>query len=255
MFNRELIFINASDASKVAEQLYNCSISLDDNTILIFHSYDPQAVDTAIQLADVALPLVPGARCPLPFPKEERECKSESFPQIYVCCLSAYVAGIHHGMWIDAARDADEIQNDIEWMLSYSPATGDYPCEEWAIHAYENFEGIRINEYESIETVAALATAIEEHGRGFALFQNYYNYDTVEEALTEFQERFCGVYESSEDFAYKQWDQDGTLSRLAEIGVNENFINWDAVVTDYESSGDYLFLEAGRDVVYVFYNN
>jgi hypothetical protein len=50
MYEKKLIFINPTDANKVAEQLYHCSIALDNNSIVIFHNYDSIAVDTAIEV-------------------------------------------------------------------------------------------------------------------------------------------------------------------------------------------------------------
>lgn len=251
---RSLVFINLGDASKVAEQLYNCSISLEDNSILIFQKYDSFAVDTAIGLAGVPLPLIPGARCPIPFPAYERECRDHATPQIYVRCLASYNAGVYHGIAIDATQEASDIQDDINWMLSYSPAnTEDFPAEEWAIHSYDNFEGIRLSEYESIETVAALGQAIAEHGRAFALFQRYYSYDDISEAIEEFQERFCGVYESALEFAQQQYEESGMIRKLEEIGFQYNYIDWDAIVRDMDGKG-YLFLEVNSSEVHVFLN-
>lgn len=249
-----LVFLNAEDAAKVADQLYNCSISLEDNSILIFQKYDADAVDTAIGLAGVPLPLIPGARCPIPFPAGERECKDPNVPQIYVRCLSSYVAGVYHGMTIDATQDADSIMDDIKWMLSYSPAsTEDFPAEEWAIHSYENFDGVSLSEYESIETVAALGQAIDEHGSAFALFYRYQTYDDISEAIEEFQDRFCGVYESAQDFVETQYEESGMLQKLEAIGFHYHYIDWDAIVRDMDG-GDYLFLEARHGEVYVFLN-
>lgn len=64
--------------------------------------------------------------------------------QIYVACLAAYNNGILHGAWMDATQSADEIRSEIAAMLAKSPIPH---AEGYAIHDYEGFEGIRIEEY------------------------------------------------------------------------------------------------------------
>lgn len=77
--------------------------------------------------------------------------ENKSEPKIYVACLAAYNNGILHGEWIDANQEADAIRDDIAAMLKASPITD---AEEWAIHDYEDFEGVRIEEYSGIDEVA-----------------------------------------------------------------------------------------------------
>jgi len=252
MTERSLVFKTEEDAFNVAEQLHNCTLKHNE---VIFHQYDDRAVMTAVNLANASISLIPGSRCRLPFPKHERECTDVGVPQIYVRCLSAYNAGCLHGMSIDATQDAEEIKDDIKWMLSYSPVADTEPCEEWAIHSYDFFEGIALSECESIKNVAALGQAILDHGKSFAEFQGYFNYDDVAQAVEEFTDRFMGVYKSEEDFAYEQLEQDGTLDRLEKIGFSENYINWDAIVNDMECGGGYLFIRTGFEEVHVFGND
>ena len=100
--------------------------------------------------------------------------------RIYVASLSDYNAGRLHGRWINADQDADEIFAEVKTMLAASPEPF---AEEWAIHDYEGFHGIKIHEWESFETVSELAEAIEEHGQAFAAFYGYQDQaDTVAEA-------------------------------------------------------------------------
>ena len=75
-------------------------------------------------------------------------------PQIYVACLSAYVAGRLHGDWIDADPDAERMRADVQAMLARSPEPD---AEEWAIHDTNGFDGVRIGEYESLGKIAAIA--------------------------------------------------------------------------------------------------
>lgn len=75
-------------------------------------------------------------------------------PRIYVACLAAYNNGYLHGAWIDAAQEPWAIYDEVRVMLAASPIAG---AEEWAIHDYEGFGGIRIEEYASFDRVSALA--------------------------------------------------------------------------------------------------
>ncbi|MFX9180936.1 antirestriction protein ArdA, partial [Acinetobacter baumannii] len=81
-------------------------------------------------------------------------------PRIYVACLAAYNNGILHGAWLDVTEDACAIWDGIAAMLAKSPVPD---AEEWAIHDYEGFAGIRISEYEGIERIAELAGFLAEH--------------------------------------------------------------------------------------------
>ena len=73
-------------------------------------------------------------------------------PMIYVACLAAYNAGHLHGEWLDAAREAAEIQEDIRAILQSSPVDsgGDF-----AIHDYEGFGDLRMHRMPPLSQFAA----------------------------------------------------------------------------------------------------
>lgn len=87
---------------------------------------------------------------------ETHEALSQEEPRIYVSSLSDYNAGRLYGAWINANQDDEDIQEAISEMLSRSTES---IAEEWAIHDYEGFGPLRIDEYESIEHVAKVAVA------------------------------------------------------------------------------------------------
>ena len=67
-----------------------------------------------------------------------------------------------------------------------------------AIHDYEGFGGIRLSEYERLETVANYAELIIEHNElGQALIADY----GFEEAQTMMEDHYHGSYDSEVDFA------------------------------------------------------
>jgi len=146
-------------------------------------------------------------------------------PQIYVACLAAYNDGILHGEWIDATQDPEDIHAEIQDMLKKSPIPN---AEEWAIHDYSDFGGMRLSEYEDIEHVHELAKALEECGEAFALYADLVgeDYATVE----SFNDAYHGEWDSEEDFAYDWWEQAGYLAQIPE--ELRCYIDWERVARD-----------------------
>lgn len=117
-------------------------------------------------------------------------------PKIYVACLAAYNAGYLHGDWITANQPKEDVQNAINQMLSKSPIAR---AEEWAIHDYEDFGSIHLEEYTDLETISEMAEIIEEHGDlGAELIAYHGNCpDLAKSAL----DGYCGEYDSEKDYA------------------------------------------------------
>ena len=107
---------------------------------------------------------------------------TQTTPRIYVACLAAYNNGMLHGQWIDANQSAEAIHDKIKDMLGQSPIPR---AEEWAIHDYEGFCGLRLSEYQDIDTVAEMAALIQEHGEAWAKFAEY---EGIEYATLEIPE-------------------------------------------------------------------
>src|SRR5947209_5812596 len=115
---------------------------------------------------------------PVAAPAEQREAEPVSRPRIWVASLADYNNGRLHGRWINAARDESVLQADIDSMLAASPltaATGE-PAEEWAIHDYDGFGSLRIDEHENLGWISQVAKGIARHGPAFAAYA-----DVVEE--------------------------------------------------------------------------
>ncbi len=169
-------------------------------------------------------------------------------PRIYVACLASYNAGKLHGAWIDAT-DENQMLQGIADMLQASPEQG---AEEWAIHDYDNFEGVRLSEHEDLENVAKIATAIEDHEGAF--IAAYSNHSDVDAALTDVQENYAGLYDSLEDFAYEFHNDCGDLQSVPERF--RNYIDWEAIGRDLELGGDvYTVPDRGQSwKIHVFWN-
>jgi antirestriction protein len=117
-------------------------------------------------------------------------------PKIYVACLAAYNNGYLHGEWIYADQEVDDLYAEIKKILASSPIPD---SEEWAIHDYEDFGDVLVNEYTGLETVSALANFVIEHDEVGAAVLAHVNGD-IDEANRLLEECYHGEYDSEEDF-------------------------------------------------------
>ncbi|MAW82212.1 MAG: antirestriction protein [Parvularcula sp.] len=161
-----------------------------------------------------------------------------------MACLAAYNNGCLHGRWIDATTP-DEIMDAVRAMLAASPEPG---AEEWAIHDYEGFEGARLSEYASFETVCALADFIEEHGElGGKLLEHFG--DDLAEARAAFED-YAGEFHSAADFVEELHDDTGTQ-------IPESlryYIDWEALARDMALNGEIIAIQTGFDEVHIFWS-
>lgn len=122
-------------------------------------------------------------------------------PQIYIACLASYNNGILFGKWIDATQDESDIVAEIQDILANSPIEG---AEEWAVHDFEGFGGIRIEEYSSINTIVEYVSFITQHGElGKALLAEY----AMDDAETMLNDYYQGCFDSEVDFAWQLFDE------------------------------------------------
>lgn len=176
--------------------------------------------------------------------------------RIYVASLSDYNAGILHGDWIDATLDKDEIFEKVQEILKNSPYAKQYgePAEEWAIHDYEGFDGIKLSEYESFENVSELANAIEKHGE---LFAKYYSMQAsgveVSDAIQSFQDNYIGEYQSLEYYAEEVVEECYDLKNIPDI--IKYHIDYEGIGRDMELNGDIFTIDMGYHCLHVFHNN
>lgn len=165
-------------------------------------------------------------------------------PRIYVASLSDYNAGRLVGAWIDLdeTADADDIHEATRAMLAASPEP---IAEEWAIHDYEGFGPIHLDEYESFDRVASLARAIAEHGDAFAAWATD---DWRLRHPDRFTDQYLGQYDSEEDYARQYTDDAGFFDGMPE--VFEAYFDFESyardLFMDLESAPD------GRGGIYVF---
>ena len=151
-------------------------------------------------------------------------------PSIYVACLAAYNNGFLHGQWIDANQEPRAIHSAIQDMLAQSPVGG---AEEWAIHDYEGFGGLRLSEYEDITKVAEIAKLIQEHGEAWAL---YAEFEGIEYATKErFEEAYQGEWDSEEDFAQNLAEETMEIPQHLQFYIDYEKFARDLFINDFFS--------------------
>jgi antirestriction protein len=174
---------------------------------------------------------------------QEHEQEPRLRPRIYVASLSDYNAGRLHGAWLDAAQAPEALLADISTMLAASPIP---EAEEWAIHDYEAFAGVRLGEYESIDNVSKIALGIAEHGAAYGAWAEYLGRSDWED-LERFEDCYQGRWESLTDYAEDFLEALG-LPQIIEQAVPEELqpyvqIDAEAFGRDMSYNGDVYVVE------------
>lgn len=170
-----------------------------------------------------------------------RQHKAE--PRIYVACLAAYNSGYLHGAWINTDQTPESLRAEVAAMLRRSPIPR---AEEYAIHDFEGFEGVQVEEYAGLEGVAQLAAFICEHGRlGGQVYRYYGNLDEARQAL---EERYCGCFAKLADYM-----EELTAETVPIPESLARYIDYEAMALDAEMNGDFLTIETAHDEVHVFW--
>lgn len=114
-------------------------------------------------------------------------------PRVWIGSLAAYNAGQLVGEWVDAT--------DLEAMEAVAAKL---PGEEYALMDREGFGGL-IDEYTALDTVAAIAEALEEHGEAFRLYVENEGYslgpEDVQSCVGDFEEAYVGERDSFREYA------------------------------------------------------
>ncbi|WP_115706014.1 antirestriction protein ArdA [Legionella sainthelensi] len=122
-------------------------------------------------------------------------------PSIYVACLASYNNAILHGVWIDATQNEYKIMEEI-WMMLDNSREPD--ATEYAIHDYERFGNLQIDEYESISSIVEYALFIQEHEElGLALLCDY----SIDGAKAMLENNYQGRYDSDVEFARQLFEE------------------------------------------------
>ena len=162
-------------------------------------------------------------------------------PKIYIACLASYNNGILYGKWIDANQDASDLEEEISEILAGSPMAD---AEEWAIHDYDDFDDLRLSEYESLETISQVAENIVEHGELFIEAYKYTN--SIDETIEMLNDRFIGYYDSVIDYAEEITDISTVPQHL------QYYIDFESLARDIELSGEIHTFEVDNQIAVFF---
>ena len=171
-------------------------------------------------------------------------------PSIYVASLADYNHGVLHGDWLNATVEPDELHEQIRAILARSQQPN---AEEWAIHGYEGFCGLDIDEHENLESVFRLATGIAQHGEAFAIYADWVGFENAKPE--EFGDHHAGSYESLGACARELADSLGWEHQVEQFADESGIGPY--VVIDYEALAEDLrhewhIVETDRGV-HVFY--
>jgi len=162
-------------------------------------------------------------------------------PRIYVADLAAYNAGILHGEWIELeGLTADDVNERVQDILDrgqkrYGNETLSQH-EEWAIHDYDEFGSIEIEEYDEFDRVVSLAQGITDHGNAFAEFVSAFGL-SAEDALAQFDDAFIGET-SLKDYAYELADEMMDCEGLSAESLGRRYFDYDQFARDLVLGGD-----------------
>ncbi len=148
-----------------------------------------------------------------------------------------------HGAWIDVTQNEEALRAEIATMLARSPIAD---AEEYAIYDFENFESLRISEYEGIASVVRKAAFIIEHGALGAAVAEHFGGD-LDEAGGALAERYHGEFNSLADYVQELTEETTAIPESL-----RHYIDWKAMAWDAEANGDVFTIETAHDEVHVF---
>ena len=174
-------------------------------------------------------------------------------PRIYVASLTDYNAGRLHGAWIDCDEGPDAIWEAVRAMLAASPEARSFPeggpAEEYAIHDFEGWHGIRWDEMANLDQVAEVGELLAEHGAAFAA---WYDDDDrlgdLGDLGNQFEDAYRGEWGSIGDYA-EQFCADVGTDIPEHLAM---YVDFEAMGRDWIYGGDLWTADADGGGVYVF---
>ena len=126
----------------------------------------------------------------------------------YVACTASLKQGINHGLWIDGSWDLEEINAEINRMLSSSLF---YPETDWRITRYEVPDGFDfLGDQTRLDVLHEMAKFIQHFGEMGSALLKYYDGDVLE-AQDAWSDRYIGRFDSIDQFVQMRIKQDYRL--------------------------------------------
>jgi len=159
--------------------------------------------------------------------------------QAYIADLHEYNNGNLIGFWLDLEdKDAEDIRMEIQEFLDKRGH------EEYAVHDWEEMPSY-FGEYPDWEEVVEYVSGVQVHGAAFTVYwDHFYNC-----SLDDFQDRYSGSYDSSEDWAEQYLENTGEVPEYLQY-----YIDYERYARDAGLSGEMAFFET-NGLVHVFYNH
>jgi antirestriction protein len=180
-------------------------------------------------------------------PAEDGERRREEHPRIYVASLSDYNAGRLHGRWINVDDADEDVWAQLHAMLA---ASTEPHAEEFAIHDYDGFGPMHLDEYERIETVTKIGRGISEHGPAFAAWAQHLG-SSQWDHLDRFEDVYLGEWESATDYAEQLLDDLGIVTESFGPQWLSPYIQMDIEAFARDLAADVTIIQANNRV-YVF---
>jgi len=199
--------------------------------------------------------LPPASSQPPPATAEQHEVELVVPPRIWVASLADYNNGTLHGVWLNAAQDEAELQAAVDTMLAASPLTAETgePAEEWAIHDFQGFGPLRIDEHGSLSWISLVGKGIAQYGLAFAAYA-----DVVQEEalLGTFDAAYLGHYDSVHAYLEQRVNDLG-YDRVLDEAVPPTIrpyvkIDISGTADDLLDKGDLVALPAPDGGVWIF---
>ena len=176
---------------------------------------------------------------------DSAEARADLKPRIWVGSLADYNNGDLHGDWLDAARPPEEIHADIQRILASGPAKGRGEApEEWGIFDYDEFGGLRIEEYDLIEDVSRLAQAVARFGEPFAIWAE--TIGPVDATSENFEDQYLGQFDSPAAYAEElvaELEGNHALGSVPDWLRPYTSIDYGALAHDMQLSGEITILD------------
>lgn len=164
-------------------------------------------------------------------------------PKIYVADLEAYNAGKLKGVWVDL-----QDHSDIDSVWEFLNQSLNNP-EEVAIHDYEGFDGLEINEYDSIEKLMELIELHEEIGELLFPICAYLGTQNIAD-IKEMYSRYVGIYTDVEEYVHQFLDELGILDKrgVLHVDIVERYFDYEKYARDLQYGGDIIVLDLDSEV-------
>lgn len=178
-------------------------------------------------------------------------------PQIWIASLADYVNGRLHGAWVNASQTPDELEAAARTILATSPEPA---AEEWAIHDYDGFGILHLDEYESLQTVSIIARGIAQHGPAFAAWIDHVhgNRETITETMIEdfAYDTYLGHYDTVEAWAEELCIELG-YTELAGRDLPATIASYLTIdhamlARDMQAGGDITVIQADNGGVWIY---